>query len=73
MIIKKSLCQKLGKLSLELLDNPWTPGAQYLLPRVYIVAMFHIEYKNVGRNINYKLVKNRRNRKIMKFPDVNHL
>ena len=30
----------------------WTHGAQYLLPRVYLVGevRFHIEYKNVARN-----------------------
>ena len=43
---------KSGKLTLNLLDYPWTPGAQYLLPRVYLegLDMFHIDYKNVARN-----------------------
>ena len=49
---KKIKITKSGKLNLQLLDCPWTHGAQYLLPRVYLVGevRFHIEYKNVARN-----------------------
>ena len=49
---KKIKITKSGKLNLKLLDCPWTHGAQYLLPRVYLVGevRFHIEYKNVARN-----------------------
>ena len=75
------LCTKLkitkfGKLNLELLDCPWTPGAQYLLPRVYLLGldMFHIEYKNVARNTKLKsLLKIAKYAQIMKFPDFEHI
>ena len=46
--MQKIKITKSGKLNLKLLDCPWTHGAQYLLPRVYLVCevKFHIEYKN---------------------------
>ena len=41
-------------LNLKLLDYPWTPGTQYLLPRIsnkYVTqVMFHIKYKIVALN-----------------------
>ena len=51
-LIQKNKITKSGKLNLKLLDCPWTHGAQYLLPMVYLVGevRFHIEYKNVARN-----------------------
>ena len=51
---KKIKINKSGKLNLKLLDCPWTHGAQYLLPRVYLVCevRFYIEYKNVACNTN---------------------
>ena len=51
-LMQKKKITKSGKLKLTLLDCPWTQGAQYLLPRVYLVGevRFYIEYKNVARN-----------------------
>ena len=50
--MQKMKITKSGKLKLKLLDCPWTQGAQYLLPRVYLVGevRFYIGYKNVAPN-----------------------
>ena len=73
---KKIKITKSGKLNLKLLECPWTHGAQYLLPRVYLVGevRFHIEYKNVARNTNLKsLLKISKNAIIIKFHDFDQL
>ena len=51
----KNKNHQIGKLNLKLLDCPWTHGAQYLLPRVYLVGevRFDIEYKNVACNTKF--------------------
>ena len=73
---KKMKITKSGKLKLKLLDCPWTQGAQYLLPRFYLVGevRFYIGYKNVARNTKLKsLIKISKNAIIMKFHDFDQL
>ena len=55
--MQKNKNHQSGKLDLKLLDYPWTHGAQYLLPRVYLVGevRFHIEYTILPVIQSYKV------------------